>query len=80
MNITKRLIRLIVGWFLFALGILGLFLPILQGWLFIAIATILLAQDVPFFKRIWQYVQQRFPKVARKADKITNNLEDELPG
>lgn len=78
MKITKRLLRLIFGWLFLVLGILGLVLPILQGWLFIAIATILLAQDVPFFKRILNYVRQRFPKIARKADKITDQIDDEM--
>lgn len=76
MKITKRLLRLIFGWLFLVLGILGLVLPILQGWLFIAIATILLAPDVPFFKRIWRYLQQRFPKIARKADKMTNKIDE----
>lgn len=78
MRISKRLLRLIFGWFFLVLGLLGLVLPILQGWLFIAIATILLAPDVPFFRRILNYVQKRFPKIARKADKITDDLEKEL--
>ena len=75
MKFSKRLLRLILGWFFLVLGILGLVLPILQGWLFIAIATILLARDVPFFKRIWHYLQQRFPKITRKAYKLTKQID-----
>lgn len=69
----KPLIRIIAGWTFFVLGVLGLFLPILQGWLFISIGAVLLAPYVPFFQRILDWVKKKFPQIARHADKLANN-------
>jgi len=43
MESIKRVGLLTVGWFLIVLGILGIFLPILQGILFILIALAILS-------------------------------------
>lgn len=69
----KSLIRIIAGWTFFVLGVLGLFLPILQGWLFISIGAVLLAPYVPFFQRILDWVKKKFPQIAHHADKLANN-------
>ena len=46
-----RWVRLIGGWTLVVLGILGLFLPILQGVLMIAAGMALLYRESPFMAR-----------------------------
>ena len=46
-----RWVRLIGGWTLIVLGILGLFLPILQGVLMIAAGMALLYRESPFLAR-----------------------------
>lgn len=60
-HIAKRIARQIAGWSLLVLGIAGLVLPILQGWLFIAIAAFLLAPDVPFFGRVLDRIELKIP-------------------
>ncbi len=57
----RRVARHVAGWSLLALGVVGLFLPILQGWLFIALAALLLAPDVPVFRRLLDWIEKRFP-------------------
>jgi hypothetical protein len=57
----RRAARHVAGWSLLALGVVGLFLPILQGWLFIAVAALLLAPDVPVFRRLLDWIEFRFP-------------------
>jgi uncharacterized membrane protein YbaN (DUF454 family) len=47
-----RPVRLSAGIALMVLGVLGLFLPILQGFLFLSLGTIALSYDVPFFARV----------------------------
>jgi uncharacterized membrane protein YbaN (DUF454 family) len=47
----KRLLRLICGYTLLVLGIIGLFLPILQGTLMILAGAALLGWDLSFLKR-----------------------------
>ncbi len=46
------------------LGIAGLILPAMPGWIFIALAVLLLADDVPVFRRLIQTIETRLP-VAR---------------
>jgi uncharacterized protein len=58
-----RLLRHILGWFLLVLGVAGLVLPILPGWLFIALGALLLAPDVPLFGRLVSRVEDRMPRV-----------------
>ena len=41
---VRRMLILSAGWFFVVLGILGIFLPILQGILFLAIGLILLSR------------------------------------
>jgi hypothetical protein len=52
------------GWFFVALGILGMFLPILQGFLFLAIGIALLAREVEWVRRQRERLYQRFPKLG----------------
>ena len=55
------ILRLSLGWFFIALGIVGLFLPVLQGIIFIALGVALLAPHVPFFARLRDMIYRRFP-------------------
>jgi uncharacterized membrane protein YbaN (DUF454 family) len=65
-----RAVRHTFGWGLFALGIAGLVLPVLQGWLFIALAAILLAPDVPFFARVLARIEERFPALRHPIQRL----------
>ncbi len=51
---ARRPVRIIVGLALLLLGIIGLFLPILQGVVIIVAALAVLRQDIPMAERIWQ--------------------------
>ena len=61
----RSIIRQVIGWFFIVTGIAGLFLPILQGWLQIAIGAWLLAPHVPFFSRVLCWVERRVPGVKK---------------
>lgn len=50
-NPALRLVRLIGGWLLLILGIIGCFLPVLQGFLMIAAGLALLSRESPFIRR-----------------------------
>ncbi len=56
-----RVVRHVMGWGMLALGVAGLVLPVLQGWLFIAIGALILARDMPFFARLLDRIERRFP-------------------
>ncbi len=55
--------RHLAGWAFLILGVAGLVLPVLQGWLFLAIGAILLSPDIPLFGRILTRIEDRFPRL-----------------
>jgi uncharacterized membrane protein YbaN (DUF454 family) len=65
MESMKVLIRHLFGWGFLAVGVAGLVLPILQGWLFIALGSLLLARDVPVFARFVCWTERHFPRLRR---------------
>ena len=64
----KRIAIVIVGWVFLLLGIAGLFLPILQGVLFILIGLIILSTEYVWAHRLLSKLKARFPKLGRIAD------------
>jgi uncharacterized protein len=68
---TKRILVLIVGWAFILLGILGLFLPVLQGVLFLLVGLIILSSEYVWAHRLLTKVRERFPKIGRTADLAT---------
>ena len=52
---------LIIGWLFLGLGILGLFLPILQGFLFIMIGLAILSTRSDSIKRLLKRMEDRYP-------------------
>ena len=63
---TRSLVIQGLGWTFMVLGVLGLFLPILQGILFLAIGMVLLSYESPWFKQKLISVEKRFPKYERQ--------------
>jgi uncharacterized protein len=62
----RRLAAVIAGWFFVALGVAGLFLPILQGVLFLLVGVSLLSIGSPRV-RLWrQRVGRRYPEFRRR--------------
>lgn len=70
-----RMAKLIVGWFFLILGVIGLFLPILQGILFIAIGLAILAPEQEWARRLLLWLRRRFPRSARKFDQGRRKAE-----
>ena len=64
----KRLLILISGWAFVVLGVLGLFLPFLQGFLFLAIGFYLLSLESVWARRLMDRMRARWPNLAEKMD------------
>jgi uncharacterized membrane protein YbaN (DUF454 family) len=64
----KRVAIIITGWAFLLLGVVGLFLPILQGILFIFIGLIILSTEYVWAHRLLSKLKARFPKLGRAAD------------
>jgi hypothetical protein len=67
----KHAAILIVGWAFILLGILGLFLPILQGILFLLIGLLILSSVSPWAARVLHWLRKRFPRISDKLDEAT---------
>ena len=65
---VKRVLVLLVGWLCILVGIVGLFLPILQGILFIVIGLIVLSSEYAWARHWLEKLRARFPKISHMAD------------
>lgn len=70
--LNKRWVRQIFGWAFMVLGVLGLFLPILQGVLFLAIGLTILSKDSPWAQRLIARARARYPQHAATLDEATH--------
>lgn len=64
----KRIVVLALGWMFILLGVAGLFLPVLQGILFLFIGLIILSTEYVWAHHLLRRVRERFPGLARQAD------------
>ena len=64
--LIKRILIIGFGWAFIFLGIIGLFLPILQGILFLLIGLGLLSTDSRTARMILIKLRRRFPGLSRK--------------
>lgn len=65
---VKRIGVLVLGWIFIVLGIAGLFLPVLQGILFLLIGLIILSTEYVWAHKLLAKIKARFPKIAVHAD------------
>ena len=63
----KRIIKIGVGWFFLLLGVLGCFLPVLQGALFMAIGVMILSEESRFIKQLLHPFEQKYPRHFQKV-------------
>ena len=66
-----RVGRQLAGWGLLVVGVAGLVLPILPGWVFIAWGAITLAPDIPFFARVLKHIAHKVPQLQPTIDRLT---------
>ena len=71
---VRRTIRLIFGWLFIFLGVLGLFLPVLQGILFLVVGSLLLSPEIPLFQKIHDRLHEKFPKLREKAHRLRSKF------
>ncbi len=67
------------GWALLLLGVVGLVLPVLQGWILIAVGALLLAPDVPLFTRLVAWIERRVPAVGGTLRRLRRRLGRRSP-
>ncbi|MGH7831572.1 MAG: PGPGW domain-containing protein [Candidatus Binatia bacterium] len=72
--VIKRFCKLLLGWVLLLLGIGGLFLPLLQGVLFIFLGVALLSSESEWVRRGLEALKNRFPRQAARLQRLRNRL------
>lgn len=65
---VKKLAMLLVGWGFILLGIVGLFLPVLQGLLFLSIGLLILSSSYVWAHHLLQKFRARFPGLSSRVD------------
>ena len=68
MLVRRRWLYLLVGWVFIVLGILGLFLPVLQGVLFLLIGLIILSSEYLWAHKVLTKLRGRFPHLTHVFD------------
>ena len=58
---VKKLFSLLAGWTFIVLGVLGLFLPFLQGILFLLVGLIILSKHYKFAQQWLDKLKSRYP-------------------
>lgn len=67
----KKLVVLLLGWGFIALGVVGLFLPVLQGVLFLLIGLFILSSEYVWAHRLLEKVRKRFPTAALRCEEVS---------
>lgn len=70
----KRLLLIVTGWVFIVLGIAGLFLPVLQGILFLVVGLLILSREYAWARNLLTRFEQRFPEVSRKAHRFAHRI------
>jgi len=70
----KEMGMLIAGWSFLVLGVIGLFLPILQGVLFIMVGLALLSSRSQTIRRLATYLERRYPEHHRKVETLKKRI------
>jgi uncharacterized membrane protein YbaN (DUF454 family) len=76
----KRIVLILLGWIFLLLGIAGLFLPVLQGILFILIGLTLLATEYHWARRWITSLRNRYPAIDQKVRKLLGKNSRFIPG
>ena len=65
-----RTVRIVIGVALIPLGIVGLFVPVLQGVFLLVLAFALLASEIPVFAKMRRKLKERYPRIFGGQSKV----------
>ena len=72
----KAIALQVTGYAFLVLGVLGLFLPFLQGFLFIVIGLLILAKQAPWAHNLLQRFRDRHPRAGELIDQSETKMAD----
>ena len=76
MKTTKKILILLVGWAFILFGVVGLFLPFLNGSLFLLVGLVILSPEYVWADRLLSMIRNRFPRVTARLEKATTAMHD----
>jgi len=79
-NALNRVFKLILGWALVLLGVIGWFLLILPGTLFIVLGRGLLSAQSEWVKKKVESLVDRFPRHAARIQGLKESLISKIRG
>ena len=65
----KKVVAPVIGWAFMVLGVVGLFVPFLQGILFMMIGLTILSTEYVWAHHLLTKVRTRFPRIAIFSDR-----------
>jgi uncharacterized membrane protein YbaN (DUF454 family) len=75
MALAKRTLIYLVGWAFILLGIVSLFLPILQGILFLLIGLLVLSKESTIAKNLLHRIEKRYPAQYQKMHELNERIK-----
>lgn len=63
----RSLLEILSGWGLVALGVLGLILPIMPGWIFLIPGLVILARHYHWARRLLAYARLMYRRAMRRS-------------
>ncbi len=70
----KKFIRYFLGGFFIIIGIVGLFLPILQGIFFLILGLLILAPESKTVQKILKQLRKKFPTIFLKSAQLKKKI------
>lgn len=70
----RRILLLGLGWALILFGVIGLFLPVLQGILFILLGLYVLSRESVAARRVFERVRARYPRIEARMHRLKDSL------
>lgn len=68
--LRPSLSRKVTGWSVLVLGVLGLVLPFLQGFLFLALGVFILRDQHVWAAQRWSWVRDRWPQHVARVEEM----------
>jgi len=75
-TLTKKFMTLVLGWFFIVLGFIGLFLPFLQGILFMIIGLALISRESEIARKLLNRLKKKYPKPFEVASEWRHRAND----
>ena len=73
---VNSLLFVLLGWSFVALGVIGLFVPVVQGVLFLLIGLFVLSSKYSWARRLLHQLKRRFPSLARRSDEAARRAHE----